>query len=322
MDQSHSYVLNNGLKIPAVGLGTWQIPLDKVEPVITEALKFGVRHIDCAAIYENEQEIGKALKKSGVARKELFITSKLWNSMHEPKDVEPVLRKTLADLQLEYLDLYLMHWPVAFISKRDGTNDSVNDPATGHPLENKSVTIVETWRTMETLVGKGLVRSIGVSNYSVRMLKELLPYVKIQPAVNQVEMHPYLPQNELLEYANAQNIHVTAYSPFGSGKRTKDIPSLFENETITEIAQKHNVSAAQVLISWGLKRKTSVVAKTATVERAQENFQIFELPDMDFHKINGITQRHRFIDPVEFWAIDVFGDKNEKLKGLEHEIED
>jgi len=188
MALNRSFTLNTGAKIPAVGFGTWQAAPHEVEDAVEIALKAGYRHLDCAAIYRNETEVGLGIKKSGVPREDMFITTKLWNSKHDPKDVEPALDQSLKDLGVDYVDLYLMHWPVAF-----APGDRF------FPLDDKGVFKLsdihfnETWKAMEALLKTGKTRAIGVSNFNIRRLKELLSSSKVVPAVNQVEAHVSYP---------------------------------------------------------------------------------------------------------------------------------
>ncbi|KAJ3128203.1 diphosphomevalonate decarboxylase [Nowakowskiella sp. JEL0407] len=295
MALNRTFKLKNGSIMPAFGLGTWKSETNIVGTAVKEALNVGVKLIDCAAVYENEKEIGAVL--STLPRSSFFVTSKLWNSMHDPQDVEPAVRRTLADLGLEYLDLYLIHWPVALVPKRDGTSDSARDPVTGKFMVNHNVTLEQTWKAMEALVDKGLVKSIGCSNFSIPKLKQILSIARIHPVVDQVEMHPFLPQDDLVQFGKENDIVIQAYAPFGSGKT----PSLLEHEKIVEVAKKNGKTPAQVLVSWAIQRGTSVIPKSSNPERIRENFQDFILPDEDFKTISEIhlTTPIRFFDPKD-----------------------
>ena len=220
-----SFTLNNGLSIPSLGLGTWRAEKGVVGNAVQTALQKGYKHLDCAFIYDNEAEIGDALK--GIDRESYFITSKLWNSKHH--DVSSAIEKTLKDLKLSYLDLYLVHWPIT------------QDPETKvNRIDMEQ--IKKTWKAMEALVLEGKTKSIGVSNFTVDLLKELLKECKIKPAVNQVELHPYLPQNELLEYCKQNDIVLTAYSPLGSRPGQE---SILDDPLVVNIAERNAKTPAQ-----------------------------------------------------------------------------
>ena len=195
-----------------LGLGTWQSKPGEVAAALKVALDLGYRHIDAAEIYENEVEVGEGIRQSGVAREELFITSKLWSTQHHPEDVEAACRKTLQDLGLQYLDLYLIHWPMAF---RRGTDLFPLD-SEGNLVFDETIDPTDVWLSMEELVSKGLVRSIGVSNFNQTQIEDILKRATVRPAVNQIERHPYLSMSSLTTYCQAEDIVVTAYSPLGS----------------------------------------------------------------------------------------------------------
>ncbi|CDS12732.1 hypothetical protein LRAMOSA04916 [Lichtheimia ramosa] len=298
MASGRTFKLNTGAEIPCLGLGTWQSKPNEVYQAVLTALKAGYRHIDTAFVYGNEKEVGQALKDSGVPREEIFLTTKLWNTSHRPDLVAKALETSLANLQTDYLDLYLMHWPVAFVE----SNDLAPKDAEGK-IQFDSTPYTETYAAMEKLVGDK-VRAIGVSNFTVKKLEKLLETAKIVPAANQVELHPYLPQQELLDFCAKKGIHVTAYSPLGS----TDSP-LMKDEQVAAIAKKYDASPAQVLLSWGIQRGTSVIPKSVTESRIISNFKDVELSDEDFNKLNSlVTESKRLINPKTFWGVDVFGE--------------
>jgi alcohol dehydrogenase (NADP+) len=289
----------NGDQMPILGLGTWKSAPGAVYEAVREALRAGYRHIDCAAIYGNEAEIGNALKdaeRAGeVKREQLWITSKLWNSDHSR--VAKAVEKTLKDLQLAYLDLYLIHWPVPL------------DPSVTFPSKPSDILPPEaqpyaaTWRGMEEVARAGRTRHIGVSNFSVKKLSELLPHCELAPEVDQVELHPFFPQSGLVSYCVAQNIHVTAYSPLGSSDRpaqmkAKDEPSLLENEVIGAIAEAHGATPAQVLLAWHVTRGISVIPKSVSPTRLRENLAAAELTldASELERIAKLDRAFRYVD--------------------------
>jgi alcohol dehydrogenase (NADP+) len=235
----------------------------------------GPRHLDCAGGYGNEAEVGEGIRASGVARAELFITSKLWNTKHHPEDVEAACRKSLADLGTDYLDLYLIHWPVAFQRGEDGFPRN-EDGTIKYDTEIHPTT---TWLAMEQLVGKGLVRSIGVSNFNSEQLADVLSKGSIKPVTNQVECHPYLAQSGLLAFCRERSIALTAYSPLGSPDRPwaqPGDPLLLQDPKVRAVADRHCKSPAQVLIRWQLQRGVIVIPKSVTPARIKENAEVFD----------------------------------------------
>jgi alcohol dehydrogenase (NADP+) len=298
----------NGDQMPVLGLGTWQSPPGEVYLAVKEALRLGYRHIDCAFIYGNQVEIGQALSESFsegvVSRKELWITSKLWNSFHAPADVQPALEKTLADLQLDYLDLYLMHWPVA-VRKGIFLPESAADLI---PL--KELPLSDTWQALEKLTDKGLCRHIGVSNFSITKLKALLEDARIKPEMNQIELHPYLQQTEMLAFAKEHGIYLTAFAPLGSPGRparlkVADEPVLMQEAAITTCAEGHGVTPAQVLISWAIQRGTVVIPKSVNPERLQQNLAAaeLELTPEEIVEIDRLNLNRRYTHG-KMWTID------------------
>ncbi len=297
----------NGDSMPLIGLGTWKSDPGEVYAAVREAIRIGYRHIDCAALYGNEAEIGQALRDAmrdgDVTRKDLWITSKLWSNAHGRENVGPALKKTLTDLGLEYLDLYMVHWPIAL------KPSAVLPGSAADFVPLSEAPIHETWAAMEAAVNAGLVRHLGVSNFSAKKLKDLLPHCKIKPEVDQVELHPLLQQNELVAYCASQGIHVTAYSPLGSGDRpafvkAPDAPVLLDNPVIRSIAQAHERTPAQVLIAWHLQRGISTIPKSVTPARLRENLAAveLELTPAELERVAKLDQGYRLIAGA-FWAV-------------------
>lgn len=300
-----AFDFGKGGTMPALGLGTWKADPGVVASVVREAIGIGYRHFDCAPIYGNEAEIGKAIKaaiRAGeVRREELWVTSKLWNSDHARADVTPALGRTLGDLGLEYLDLYLIHWPIAF---RPGV---IFPEDAEEYLSIEQAPISQTWAGMEQAASSGLCRNIGVSNFSRSKIEKLLDTATIRPAVNQVESHPYLQQQDLLQWCNEQDIVLTAYSPLGSGDRAEtmkraDEPSLLKDPVILSIAEQQGLSAGQVLIAWALNRGTSVIPKSSNPDRLRENFAAGEasLGAAAMSEIDNLDRSYRFVDGTFF----------------------
>ncbi|KAL4918621.1 NADP-dependent oxidoreductase domain-containing protein [Aspergillus aurantiobrunneus] len=301
-----TFKLNTGYEIPAVGLGTWQSKPNEVQEAVTAALKFGYRHVDAASVYGNEREVGNGIKASGVPREEIFLTSKLWNTHHEPENVEAAVDRSLSDLQTNYLDLYLIHWPVAF--RHSTTTTQPVDEKTGL-IDVIDVPIKDTWAAMEALVAKGKIRSIGVSNFTREKIEELLKTARIAPAVNQIEAHPYLQQRELLEWSKAKGILVTGYSPLGNN--IYNIPRTVDDPLVIELAKSLNKTPAQVLVSWAVQRGTAVLPKSVTPGRIQSNFQDSILPDDAFQAIQSLERHQRMNFPARL-GVDIFGEAGEE----------
>jgi len=299
--------LGSGTRMPALGLGTWKSEPDEVYTAVRAAIEVGYRHIDCAAIYQNEEEVGRALTdafQAGDAKREdVWITSKLWNDSHAPEHVRPALETSLTKLQLDYLDLYLIHWPVALrhgVELPRGPEDFL--PLSEVPLES-------TWEAMLKVSEQGLTRQAGVSNFSKRMIEQVSEATGHTPAVNQVELHPYLQQDALIAACKAHGVAVTAYSPLGSPDSAAmmgrhDDVLLTQHPTIVEIADAHQATPGQVLIAWAIARGTSVIPKSVNPGRIEENWGARELSltPADTTAIAALDRHQRMVDGG-FWFL-------------------
>ncbi|TPX35517.1 hypothetical protein SmJEL517_g02031 [Synchytrium microbalum] len=308
MALQRSVRLSSGYHMPALGLGSGSIdeaPSDEFRTSAEEALRVGYRHIDTAWSYRTEGKIGKAIKSSNVNRSEIFITSKIWPTM--AGRVKESVLKSLSDLGTDYLDLLLIHWP--FAQKTPAGASPYDQKHMSAENLDRNISRIDTWRAMEALVDEGLVRSIGVSNFNIRMLNELMPKARIQPAVNQIELHPYLPQHELVAFCQKNHIIVVSYGPLGGAFKR---PVLRDDPKIQEIAKRLGKTASQVLISWSIQRGVVTIPKSLNPKRIAENFQDFVLPEEDMKTLNNLTNRKRYYAANLLWKIDIFED--EQLK--------
>jgi aldehyde reductase len=282
-------------RIPALGFGTLILGASATISATRDALEAGFRHFDCAERYGNEREVGEALQAGlaagGNTREDIFVTTKLWNTNHRPERVEPAFEASLDRLGLNYLDLYLIHTPFAFLP---GDEQDPRDE-NGNILYDRAVTLLDTWRAMETLVGHGKCRAIGLSDISLDGLLPIYESARIKPAVVQVEAHPYLPETELLEFCKKKDIVFLAFAPLGHGIT----PGPLEDPVISAIAARVGKTPAQVLLAWAVQRGTALLTTPRTAARARENFTISALPQDAFDEINRIQTRQRFNEVVK-----------------------
>ncbi|PNF29307.1 1,5-anhydro-D-fructose reductase [Cryptotermes secundus] len=295
--QIPSLTFENGYKIPVIGLGTWKSKPGEVERAVQDAIDAGYRHLDCACVYGNESEVGHGIRykidEGVVQREDLFVTSKLWNTFHRPELVVSACRESLRLLGLEYLDLYLMHWPFAF--KEDG--DLMPTDSDGN-IVLSDVDYLDTWRQMEKCVHLGLTRSIGLSNFNSQQIDRVLANATIKPVNLQVECNPYLTQKKLINFCKSRGITVTGYSPMGSPDSPYfkvGMPRLLEDPKLKEVAQLVGKSVGQVVLRYLVQRGLVTVPKSVTKSRIQENINIFnfELSEADMNYIDSFNQNLR-----------------------------
>ena len=258
--------LNNGVEIPYLGLGTWDLRGKEAYQAVLWSLDLGYRLIDTASLYENENEIGEALKDTDIPREEIFLTTKVWNNEQGYNNTLNAFEKSLKRLRVEYVDLYLIHWPVS-------------------GLRN------ETWKALEKIHEGGRTQAVGVSNFTIRHLKELLEISEITPTVNQIEFSPFLFQKELMDYCKSNRIVVEAYTPLIRGRK-------FDNKIVMDLAQKHNKTPAQILIRWGLQHEIIEIPKSGNKQHLQENAEVFDftLGIEDMFRLDELNEDFRLVD--------------------------
>lgn len=315
LDDCASIALRDGARLPSVGLGLWKIDNDKTADMVYTAIEAGYRHLDAACDYGNELEAGEGIRRAlqaGICtREELWITSKLWNTYHYPDHVRPAIKRSLSDLGVDYLDLYLIHFPIPLRHVPIETRYPpgwIYDPEAENPcMQTTAVPIADTWGAMEAMQRAGLTKHIGVSNFGCSLLRDLLCYAEIQPEVLQVESHPYLVQQKLLRYCQSEQIAFTAFSPLGAGSyvplgMAQAADSVLAHPLISELAVQHDKSAAQIVLRWAVQRGTAVIPKTVRPERLRENKDIFDfqLSDAEMEAIAGLDRNQRYNDPGVF----------------------
>ncbi|KAK4982110.1 D-xylose reductase [Elasticomyces elasticus] len=305
--------LNSGREMPLVGFGLWKVNNDTCADTVYNAIKTGYRLFDGACDYGNEVEAGqgvaRAIKEGLVKREELFLVSKLWNSFHDGDRVKPICKKQLKDWGIDYFDLYIVHFPIAL---------KYVDPSVRYPpgffyeegkVEFSKATLAETWKAMEELHDEGLAKSIGISNYNGALILDLFRYAKTMPATLQIEHHPYLTQQPLIQLCKDSDIAVTAYSSFGPQsfleldmQKAKDTPLLFDHSTIKSVAEKHGKTPAQVLLRWATQRGIAVIPKSNNQNRLAQNLDVcsFDLSDSEIEQISGLNHGLRFNNPPDY----------------------
>ncbi|KAK4549878.1 hypothetical protein LTR36_005179 [Oleoguttula mirabilis] len=323
------------IQIPSVGYGTWASgDTSWAKDATLTALKEGYRHLDCAWMYGVDEAVGQAIKESGVPREEIFVTSKFWCHFGHPDNVELCLDKILKNMGLDYIDLYLAHWPCVWKPQSrealekaragPGTDDesqgqiSTADDKPAVDWEHSTSNVakgkghegsyVPTWKAMQEMVRKGKARSVGVSNFSITELQELLPHEGDVPlSCNQVEVHPWLPQNELIEFGREHGILISCYSPFAGQKQ--DGATLLKDVTVNELAKKNGMDVGQLLQSWAVQRGTVPLGKSATPARIKSNLDIHQLSDEDMKALNDLALPNgegRTVDPGDGWGVSLF----------------
>ncbi|KAK9351237.1 NADP-dependent oxidoreductase domain-containing protein [Lipomyces doorenjongii] len=319
MSSGISFKLSNGVTIPGVGFGTFASEGAQGETynAVMKALSVGYRHLDCAWYYLNEGEVGDAVQdfleeNPSVKREDIFITTKVWNHLHRYEDVLWSIDNSLKNLKTSYVDLFLLHWPIA-AEKEDQCTPKIGPDGKYVILKDLTENPEPTWRAMEKIYAEGKARAIGVSNWTIKGLEQLLSFSKVKPHVNQIEIHPFLPNKELVDYLEKNDILPQAYSPLGSQNQVPTTgEKVSENNTLNEVAQKNGYTLAQLLIAWGLRRGYVVLPKSSNPARIESNFQSIDLSDEDFEAVNQVADgRHfRFVNMKETFGYDVWPEES------------
>ena len=294
--------------MPAIGLGTWKMDDGTATEAVSTAIELGYRHIDCAPIYKNEADVGKAFDAAfaggaGHDRAQFWITSKLWCNRHRPELVQEALKQTLSDLKLDYLDLFMMHWPIAF-------RDDVERPESSKDFVTlDELPLTDTWVAMEDCMTAGLCRNLGVCNFNIANLQTILDNCRIKPSANQVECHPFLNQRVLFDFCKTNAIQLVGYSPLGSPDRPERMrddsdPNLFEQELLKDLAAKNGISVGELLLAWAVCRDTAAIPKSSNPERLAQNLAAgdIELSTSDMTAIEKLETKHRFVHG-KFWEV-------------------
>ncbi|MCJ1356501.1 MAG: hypothetical protein MMC33_006496 [Icmadophila ericetorum] len=322
-----SFKLPNGMTIPAIGLGTFEAVGDhsSTKDAVLYALSVGYRHFDTAFNYENESFVGAAIRESGIPREQISVTTKLSTCWHRPGDVQEALQRSLNTLGLDYavpiaVDYYLMHWPHCYVVEGPDRERLTEDTLSGKkPVIDYKLSrdYVEVWRAIEALVDSGMTKAIGVSNFNILKLKRLLSHARIRPAFLQVELHPYLPQYELLDYCRSENLHVQAHQPLGGNPPSKsgphpDIPGPMRDDKVKSLAAQKNTSPAQVLLSWAVSRGTSAVPKSSQPKHIDSNIKLIGLSKADITVLDHTRKQDdfiRYLDPQDYLGFDIFNEE-------------
>uniref|UniRef100_Q155V9 D-xylose reductase [NAD(P)H] n=1 Tax=Aspergillus glaucus TaxID=41413 RepID=Q155V9_ASPGL len=321
MSSGQTFKLNNGVTIPGVGFGTFASEGSKGESynATLHALRTGYRHLDCAWFYQNEEEIGEAIRdflkeNSSVKREDIFVCTKVWNHLHRYEDVIWSVENSLKRLQLDYIDLFLVHWPIA-AEKETQEQPKIGADGKYVILHDLTENPEPTWRAMEKIYEDGKARAIGVSNWNISDFEKLFKFAKVKPTVNQIEIHPFLPNEELVQYCFKHDVLPAAYSPLGSQNQVPTTGErVSENKTLNDIAQKGGNTLAQVLIAWGLRRGYVVLPKSGNPARIESNFKSINLSDEDYEAVNAVAKgRHfRFVNMKDTFGYDVWPEETAK----------